>query len=110
LSCIVHSSCFIFLFCEYLLSIKAGAQDIPLKTSQVQLGEWGELLQESRLEKRDTKPFQEAIFISVLAVVQQIYIQRLSPENNRVLPYIPLQAGYNSKKQGLTQIRLHATL
>jgi hypothetical protein len=31
-----------------------------------------------------------------------IHIQRLSPENKGALPYIPLQAGYKSKKQSLT--------
>jgi hypothetical protein len=40
----------------------------------------------------------------------QIPIQRLSPENKRVLPYIPLQAGYRSKKQGLTHIWLYTSL
>jgi hypothetical protein len=44
--------------------------------------------------KWDTKAFQKAIFIIVLAVAQQIHIQRLSPKNKGALPYIPLQAGY----------------
>jgi hypothetical protein len=32
---------------------------------------------------------------------QWTHLQRLSPENKRVSPYVPLQAGYRSKKQGL---------
>jgi hypothetical protein len=59
---------------------------------------------------QDTKAFQEAIFISVLAVDQWIPIQRLSPENKGALPYIPLQAGYKSKKKGLTHIWLYTFL
>jgi hypothetical protein len=51
--------------------------------------------------------FQEAIFFSVPAVAQQIHIQRLSPKNNEAFSYIPLQAGYRSKKQGLTHMWLY---
>jgi hypothetical protein len=54
--------------------------------------------------------FQEAVFISVPAAAQQIHIQRLSPENKGVSSYIPLQAGYRNKQQGLTHIWLHVTL
>jgi hypothetical protein len=37
--------------------------------------------------KQDTKAFQEAIFIKVpAAAVQQIHIQKLSPENKGALP------------------------
>jgi hypothetical protein len=68
------------------------------------------MLQESQTETQDTKAFQEVIFISVLAAAHQIHIQRLSPENKGVSPYTPLQAGYRSKKQGLTHIWLNATL
>jgi hypothetical protein len=68
------------------------------------------LLRESRTETPDTKAFQDAVFISVLAAAQQIHIQRLSPKNKGALPYISLQAGYRSKKQGLTHIWLHTTL
>jgi hypothetical protein len=39
-----------------------------------------------------------------------IHIQRLSPENKGVSPYTALQAGFRSKKQGLTHLWLHATL
>jgi hypothetical protein len=60
--------------------------------------------------KWDTKAFQEAVFISMLGADQQMHIQRLSPENKGVSPYIPLQAGYRSKKQSLTHIWLHVTL
>jgi hypothetical protein len=38
------------------------------------------LLWESRTETGDTKAFQEAIFISVLAAAQWFHIQRLSPK------------------------------
>jgi hypothetical protein len=65
------------------------------------------MLLDSLKETWDTKAFQEAIFISMPAVGQQIHIQRLSSENKGVSPYIPLQAGYRSKKQGLTHIWLH---
>jgi hypothetical protein len=47
------------------------------------------MLRNIQTGKRDTKAFQEAIFISVLAVAQQIHIQRLRPKNQWVLPYIP---------------------
>jgi hypothetical protein len=68
------------------------------------------LLQDIQAGKWDIKAFQEAILISIPAVAQQILTQRLSPENKGVLPYIPLQAGYRSKKQSLTHIWLHASL
>jgi hypothetical protein len=68
------------------------------------------MLRESQTETRDTKAFQEAVFISAPAAAQWIHIQRLSPKNKGVSPYIPLQAGYRSKKQGLTHIWLHTTL
>jgi hypothetical protein len=54
--------------------------------------------------KWDTKAFQEPIFISLWAAAQQIHIQRLSPKNKGVSPYIPLKAGYRSKKKSLTHI------
>jgi hypothetical protein len=40
---------------------------------------------------------QEATFI-VQAQTQGTRVQRLSPENKDVSPYIPFQAGYRSKK------------
>jgi hypothetical protein len=49
--------------------------------------------------KWDTKTFQEAIFISVLAAAQQIPIQSLSPENRAALSYIPLQAVYKARSK-----------
>jgi hypothetical protein len=42
--------------------------------------------------------------------IQQTPVQRLSPENKEVSPYIPLQAGYRSRKQSSTHIWLHVTL
>jgi hypothetical protein len=56
------------------------------------------------------KAFQEAMFIGMPAVAQQIPIQTLSPENKRTLPYIPLQGGYRSKKQSLLNIWSHASV
>jgi hypothetical protein len=64
------------------------------------------LLWDIQAGKWDTKAFWEAMFISVLVAAQQIPIQRLSSENKGALPYIPLQAGYRSKKQSLTHIWL----
>jgi hypothetical protein len=46
----------------------------------------------------------------VPAYTQWTRVQRLSPKNKGVSPYIPLQAGYRSKKQSLTHICLHVTL
>jgi hypothetical protein len=43
----------------------------------------------------------------VPAQTQWTYVQRLSPENKGVSPYVPLQAGYGSKKQGLIHIWLY---
>jgi hypothetical protein len=60
------------------------------------------MLWDSQTESQDTRAFLEAMFISVPAAAQWIYIQRLSSESKVVSPYIPLQAGYRSKKQGLT--------
>jgi hypothetical protein len=41
---------------------------------------------------------------------QCTHVQRLTPKNKEVSPYISLQAGYRSKRQGLTHIWLHVTL
>jgi hypothetical protein len=46
----------------------------------------------------------------VPAQTQQTHVQRLSPENKEVSPYISLQACYRSKQQSLTSIWLHVTL
>jgi hypothetical protein len=45
----------------------------------------------------------------VPAQTQRTRVQRLSLENKGVSPYIPLQAGYRSKKQSSTHIWLHVT-
>jgi hypothetical protein len=45
----------------------------------------------------------------VPAQTQWTRVQRLSPEKKGVSSYIPLQAGYRSKKQSTTHIRLHVT-
>jgi hypothetical protein len=67
------------------------------------------LLWESRTETGDTKAFQEAIFISVLAAAQQIHIQSLSPENKGVLPYIPSRQVTEARKN-LIHIWLYTIL
>jgi hypothetical protein len=46
----------------------------------------------------------------VSAETQQTHVQKLSPENKEVSPYIPLQAGYISKKRGLIHIWLYTIL
>jgi hypothetical protein len=46
----------------------------------------------------------------LLACCQRIQIQSLSHKNKGFSPYIPLRAGYRSKKPGVTHIWLHATL
>jgi hypothetical protein len=68
------------------------------------------MLQDIQAGKWDTKSFQEAIIIIILETAQRIPIQRLSIENKGALPYIPLKAGYRSKKQSLTYICLYASL
>jgi hypothetical protein len=45
----------------------------------------------------------------VPAQTQWTRVQRLSPENKEVSPYIPLQAGYRSKRQSSTHRWLHVT-
>jgi hypothetical protein len=46
----------------------------------------------------------------VPAQTQQTHVQTLSPENKGVSPYVPLQAGYRSKKQGLVHRWLYIIL
>jgi hypothetical protein len=46
----------------------------------------------------------------VPAQTQRTHVQRLSPKNKEVSPYVPLQAGYRSKKQGLIHIWLYLIL
>jgi hypothetical protein len=45
----------------------------------------------------------------VPAQTQRTCVQRLSPENKEVSPYIPLKAGYRSRKQSSIHISLHVT-
>jgi hypothetical protein len=66
------------------------------------------VLQDSWTETQDTESvLQEQDFI-VLAQAQWTHVQRLSPDNKGALPYIPLQAGYRSKKQPI--YGLHTSL
>jgi hypothetical protein len=65
----------------------------------------GSLLAEIRVSEADS---QEATF-TVPTQTQRTCVQRLSPENKGVSPYIPLQTGYRSKKQSSTHICLHVT-
>jgi hypothetical protein len=60
------------------------------------------LLQESQAEIWDTEQFSRKQHFVVLAQTQRTHVQRLSAENKEVSPYIPLQAGYRSKKQSST--------
>jgi hypothetical protein len=46
----------------------------------------------------------------VPAQTQQTHVQMLSPENKGVSPYLPLQAGNRSKKQGLVHRWLYLIL
>jgi hypothetical protein len=46
----------------------------------------------------------------VQAQTQRTHVQRLSPENKGVSLYLPLQAGYRSKKQGLIHVWLYLIL
>jgi hypothetical protein len=75
-----------------------GGPCIP-KRCQLARGENAPLLQDIQAGKQDSKAFQDAMFISILATAQWIHIQRLSPKNKGAFLYIPLQAGYRSKKQ-----------
>jgi hypothetical protein len=68
------------------------------------------MLWASQTETQNTEVFQGTIFISMLTAAQEIHIQRLSPKNKGGSPYIPLQAGYRNKKQGLIHMWLHVTL
>jgi hypothetical protein len=43
----------------------------------------------------------------VLAQTQRTHVQRLRPKNKGVSPYVPLQEGYRSRKQGLIHICLY---
>jgi hypothetical protein len=63
-----------------------------------------EMLWDIQAVKWNTKAFQKAIFISVLAGAQRISIQKLSFKNKGALPCTLLQLGYRSKKQSLTHI------
>jgi hypothetical protein len=68
-----------------------------------------EVMWDSPAESWGTKAGQQEATL-YCAQTQWTQVQRLSPENKGVSPYIPLQAGYRSKKQNLTHIWLHATL
>jgi hypothetical protein len=69
-----------------------------------------EMLWESQAEKWDTEAVYRKQCFIVPAQTQWTCVQRLSPENEEILPYIPLQAGYKSKKQDLIQIWLYTIL
>jgi hypothetical protein len=64
-------------------------------------------------EIRDSEAISRKQHFIMPAQTQRTRVQRLSPENKGVSPYIPLQAGYRGnkiKKQGLTHIWFHAIL
>jgi hypothetical protein len=55
------------------------------------------LLQETQTETWDSKARKQSFIVQ--AQTQQTHVQRLSPENKWVSPYIPLQAGDRSNKK-----------
>jgi hypothetical protein len=61
-------------------------------------------------EIRDSEANSGKQHFIVPAQTQPTHVQRLSPKNKGVSPYIPLQAGYRSKKQGLIHIWLYLIL
>jgi hypothetical protein len=77
---------------------------------QSSLYKWNLLLQESQAEIGTLRQFSRKQCCIVLAQTHQTRVQKLNPENKGVSPYIPLQAGYRSKKQSFTYIWLHVTL
>jgi hypothetical protein len=58
----------------------------------------------------DSKAVSRKQRFIVPAQTQQTHVQRLSPKNKGVSPYIPFQAGYRSQKQGLVHIWLYLIL
>jgi hypothetical protein len=62
-----------------------------------------------KLRNGTLRQFSRKQHFIVLAQTQWTRVQRLSPENKGVSPYIPLQAGYRSRKQSSTYIWLHVT-
>jgi hypothetical protein len=61
-------------------------------------------------EIRDTEAISRKEHFIVPAQTQWTHVQRLSPKNKGVSPYIPLQTGYRRKKQALIHIRLYFIL
>jgi hypothetical protein len=61
-------------------------------------------------EKQDSEAINRKQCFIVPAQTQWTHVQRLSPENKGASLYIPLQAGYRSKKQGLIHIWLYLIL
>jgi hypothetical protein len=51
-----------------------------------------------KLRYETLRQFSRKQHFILLAQIQQTRVQRLSPKNKGVSPYIPLQAGYRSKK------------
>jgi hypothetical protein len=56
------------------------------------------MLQESQTERRGTEDDQQEAMFFVPAQTQWTCIQRLSPKNKGISPYIPLQAGNRGNK------------
>jgi hypothetical protein len=68
------------------------------------------MLWESQTETQDTEAIQqEAMFFCASIDLIDSY-PKAKPENQGVSCYIPLQAGYRSKKQGVSYIWLHANI
>jgi hypothetical protein len=61
-------------------------------------------------ELRDSEANSRKQSFIVPAQTKWTHVQRLNPKNKGVSPYIPLQASYRSKKQGLIHIWLYLIL
>jgi hypothetical protein len=69
-----------------------------------------QLLWQSRTETRDTEAVQQEAMFYCAGTESADLSPKAEPQEQRVSSYIPLQAGYRSKRQGLTYICFHAIL
>jgi hypothetical protein len=100
------SSCLLVpggIFSQQTTGNKGGDKSPSLQSQQTSPQE---MLQESQAEIWDTEAVSRKQHFILLAQTQRTCVQRLSPKNKEVSPYIPLQAGYRSKTQGLIHIWL----
>jgi hypothetical protein len=85
------------------LGDKEGDKSLSLQSWQGSPKKCGNL----KLRYGTLRQFSRKQRFIVSAQTQQTRVQRLSPENKVVSPYIPLQTVYRSKKQSSTHIWLH---